>query len=72
MTDLDLSALRNAFGCFPTGVTVITTRDADGTLAWLECARHQTVAARDQAILIGRVVDFAAGDGNPLGFLRGA
>jgi flavin reductase (DIM6/NTAB) family NADH-FMN oxidoreductase RutF len=153
VTDLDPHALRNAFGCFATGVTIITTREADGTprgftansftsvsldppllmvsiaksaaslpvfeaaghfavnilddgqravsalfagrspekftqtewwpgvhgapliggtLAWFECARHQTVAAGDHVILIGRVVDFAAGDGNPLGFLRGA
>ncbi len=153
MTEIDPHALRNAFGCFPTGVTIITTREADGTprgftansftsvsldpplllvsiaksaaslpvfeaaghfavnilddgqravsalfasrslekftqtewrpgvhgapliggtLAWFECSRHQTVAAGDHVILIGRVVDFAAGDGNPLGFLRGA
>ncbi|HUS97780.1 MAG TPA: flavin reductase family protein [Hyphomicrobiaceae bacterium] len=153
MTEIDQRALRNAFGCFPTGVTIITTREADGTprgftansftslsldpplllisiaksaaslpvfeaaghfavnilgdgqravsalfagrspekftqtewrpgvngapligdaLAWSECTRHQTVAAGDHVILIGRVVDFAAGDGNPLGFLRGA
>ena len=30
------------------------------------------VEAGDHVILIGRVVDFKAGDGNPLGFLRGA
>jgi flavin reductase (DIM6/NTAB) family NADH-FMN oxidoreductase RutF len=153
VSGIDPRALRNAFGCFPTGVTVITTRQEDGTprgftansfssvsldpplllvsiaksaaslpvfegaghfavnvlgdgqrevsalfagrspekfsradwragkhgaplidgsLAWFECARHQTVEAGDHVILIGRVVDFAAGDGNPLGFLRGA
>ncbi|HUS52465.1 MAG TPA: flavin reductase [Thermohalobaculum sp.] len=31
MTEIDSRALRNAFGCFPTGVTIITTREADGT-----------------------------------------
>ena len=31
MTDDSKRALRNAFGAFPTGVTVITTREADGT-----------------------------------------
>ena len=153
MTRLDPRALRNAFGCFPTGVTVVTTRQADDTprgftansftsvsldpplllvsiaksaaslpvfeaadhfavnilgdrqraisalfasrsqdkfteaewrpgahgapligdaLAWFECTRHQMVEAGDHVILIGRVVDFKAGDGNPLGFLRGA
>jgi flavin reductase (DIM6/NTAB) family NADH-FMN oxidoreductase RutF len=151
--EIDSRALRNAFGCFPTGVTIITTRQEDGTprgftansftsvsldpplllvsiarsaaslpvfetaghfavnilgdaqravsalfagrspdkftqtewhpgahgapligdaLAWFECARHQLVEAGDHVVLIGRVVDFAAGDGNPLGFLRGA
>jgi flavin reductase (DIM6/NTAB) family NADH-FMN oxidoreductase RutF len=153
VTEIDPRALRNAFGCFPTGVTIITTREDDGTprgftansftsvsldpalllvsiaksaaslpvfeaaghfavnilgdgqravsasfagrspekftqtdwrpgrhgapliggaLAWFECARHQMVEAGDHVILIGRVVDFAAGDGIPLGFLRGA
>jgi flavin reductase (DIM6/NTAB) family NADH-FMN oxidoreductase RutF len=153
MTELDPRALRNAFGCFPTGVTIITTRQDDGTprgftansftsvsldpplllvsiarsatslpvfeaaghfavnilgdaqravsalfagrspekftrtawrpgaqgaplidgcLAWFECARRQMVEAGDHVVLIGEVVDFAAGDGNPLGFLRGA
>ncbi len=153
MTQIDPRALRNAFGCFPTGVTIITTRQDDGTprgftansftsvsldpplllvsiaktaaslpvfeaaghfavnvlgdsqravsalfagrspekftqtewrpgvhgaplidgsLTWFECAHHQVVEAGDHVILIGRVVDFAAGDGNPLGFLRGA
>ena len=153
MTGTDPRALRNAFGCFPTGVTIITTRQDDGTprgftansftsvsldpplllvsiaksaaslpvfeaaghfavnilgdsqravsalfasrspekftqaewrpgahdapliegcLAWFECARHQVVEAGDHVVIIGQVVDFAAGDGNPLGFLRGA
>ena len=31
MTQIDPRALRNALGCFPTGVTVITTRQDDGT-----------------------------------------
>ncbi len=153
MSEIDPRKLRNAFGCYPTGVTVVTTREADGTprgftansftsvsldpplvlvciassaasrpvfaeaehfavnvlgdsqrtvsarfaspspdkfsgidwqpgrhgapivvgvLAWFECARHDTVAAGDHELLIGRVVDFHAGEGNPLGYLRGA
>ena len=31
MSDLDLRELRNAFGTFMTGVTVVTTREKDGT-----------------------------------------
>ena len=31
MTDLDPKALRNAFGAFATGVTIVTTRQPDGT-----------------------------------------
>lgn len=31
MTELDLRELRNAFGAFMTGVTVVTTKEADGT-----------------------------------------
>ena len=31
MTGIDPRTLRNAFGCFPTGVTVITTRQDAGT-----------------------------------------
>lgn len=153
MTEIDPRALRDAFGCFPTGVTVVTAAEPDGTprgftansftsvslapplllvciasaaaslpvfaeathfavnvlgdaqravsarfaspspdkfagtdwrpgahgapligdaLAWFECARHEMVSAGDHEILIGRVVDFAAGTGNPLGYLRGA
>lgn len=153
MDEIDPRALRDAFGCFPTGITVVTTRETDGTprgftansftsvsldpplllvciaaaasslpvfasaphfavnvlgdaqravsarfasrapdkfgatdwqpgrhgapliggaLAWFECARHETVAAGDHEILIGRVLDFDAGEGNPLGYLRGS
>lgn len=149
---IDPRALRNAFGAFATGVTVITTRQADGTprgftansftsvsldpplllvclaksahsagvfaqaphfavnilaedqkavsglfasrtadkfqhcawspgpagmpilsgsLAQFTCARHRLVDAGDHLILIGRVTDFAVGDGQPLGYFRG-
>ena len=150
--EIDPKALRNAFGAFATGVTVITTRQADGTprgftansftsvsldpplmlvclaksahscdvfaeapnfavnvlaegqraisglfasraadkfqqcawspghagvpvlagaLAQFTCARHRLVDAGDHLILIGRVQDFSAGDGQPLGYFRG-
>ncbi|NDH04227.1 MAG: flavin reductase, partial [Marivivens sp.] len=31
MTDIDPRALRNAFGTFMTGVTVVTAKDGNGT-----------------------------------------
>jgi crotonobetainyl-CoA:carnitine CoA-transferase CaiB-like acyl-CoA transferase/flavin reductase (DIM6/NTAB) family NADH-FMN oxidoreductase RutF len=150
---LDARALRSAFGAFATGVTVITTRQADGTprgftansftsvsldpplllvclaksahscevfagaphfavnvlgedqkavsglfasrapdkfqqcdwapghagvpvlsgaLAQFVCARHRLVDAGDHLVLIGRVEDFAATEGRPLGYFRGS
>lgn len=152
MTAIDPKALRNAFGAFATGVTVITTRQDDGTprgftansftsvsldpplllvclaksahsattfataphfavnvlaedqkavsglfasreaskfsqcawhtgtgdvplidgaLAQFVCAREYLVDAGDHLILIGRVVDFATAEGNPLGYFKG-
>jgi flavin reductase (DIM6/NTAB) family NADH-FMN oxidoreductase RutF len=152
MTAIDPRALRNAFGAFATGVTVITTRQPDGTprgftansftsvsldpplllvclaktahsadvfasaphfavnilaedqkavsglfasrqpdkfdhcawtpgpadvplidgaLAQFTCARADLVDAGDHLILIGRVQDFSASDGQPLGYFRG-
>lgn len=149
---IDPKALRNAFGAFATGVTVITTRQSDGTprgftansfssvsldpplllvclaksahsltafmqaphfavnvlgedqkaisglfasreadkfaqcdwrpgvgdvpmingaLAQFSCRRDQLVDAGDHLILIGRIVDFATAEGNPLGYFRG-
>lgn len=151
--DFDRRALRDAFGSFMTGVTVVTCRDADGrplgftansfssvsldpplllvsiartsanygaftsakgfavnilsegqkdisntfarpvedrfgsvywknsangspllagVSAWFDCALHQCVAAGDHAILIGRVLDFAATDAPGLGYYRGS
>ncbi len=152
MTQIDPRALRNAFGAFATGVTVITTRQPDGTprgftansftsvsldpplllvclaktahsadvfanaphfavnilaedqkavsglfasrtpdkfqqcawtaghgdlplldgaLAQFACATHELVDAGDHLILIGRVEDFGASEGQPLGYFRG-
>ncbi|MES2916383.1 MAG: flavin reductase family protein [Pseudomonadota bacterium] len=152
MTEIDPRALRSAFGAFATGVTVITTRQPDGTprgftansftsvsldpalllvclaktahsadvfaagphfavnvlsedqkavsglfasraadkfdqcawtpgaadvplidgaLAQFACANHQLVDAGDHLILIGRVLDFATNEGQPLGYFRG-
>lgn len=149
---IDPRALRNAFGAFATGVTVITTRQPDGTprgftansftsvsldpplllvclaksahsadvfataphfavnilaedqkavsglfasraadkfqqcdwspgradvpvlagaLAQFTCARHRLVDAGDHLVLIGRVEDFSAREGQPLGYFRG-
>lgn len=145
-------ALRDAFGTFPTGVTIITTREADGTprgftansftsvsldppllliclaktahscqvfadaphfainilsaqqqeasnlfasrradkfeqvswqsgpddtvildgsLAWFSCSHHRLVDAGDHLILIGKVSDFATGNGAPLVYHHG-
>ncbi len=43
-----------------------------GALAWFECAPHQAVEAGDHVVLIGRVIDFGAGTGRPLGYYRGS
>lgn len=43
----------------------------DGALARFSCARHRLVDAGDHLILIGRVEDFEAREGDPLGFYRG-
>ena len=43
----------------------------DGSLAQFTCANHQLVDAGDHLILIGRVVDFATAEGQPLGYFRG-
>ena len=41
-------------------------------LTWFECLRHDQVEAGDHVILIGRVIDFAFRDGQPLGYVRGS
>lgn len=43
----------------------------EGAHAWIECATHQRVQAGDHVILIGRVVDFSAGEGMPLTYYGG-
>jgi crotonobetainyl-CoA:carnitine CoA-transferase CaiB-like acyl-CoA transferase/flavin reductase (DIM6/NTAB) family NADH-FMN oxidoreductase RutF len=44
----------------------------DGALASFSCAHHRLVDAGDHLILIGRVVDYATREGQPLGFYRGS
>jgi flavin reductase (DIM6/NTAB) family NADH-FMN oxidoreductase RutF len=46
----------------------VTVRDA---LAVIRCRVHATVPAGDHELVIGSVVDFEAGDGEPLVFHRG-
>ncbi|MCB2134468.1 MAG: CoA transferase [Rhodobacteraceae bacterium] len=43
----------------------------DGSLAQFVCARERSVDAGDHIVLIGRVLDFAATEGAPLGYYRG-
>lgn len=43
----------------------------DGTLAHIECVRHQTVEAGDHTLVIGRVVGGSTRDGRPLLYYRG-
>lgn len=50
-----------------------TTTDRDvprlaDTLAWFECRTHQVHDCGDHFIIVGEVIDFAAGDGDPLLF----
>lgn len=44
----------------------------DGAICWFECAVHERIVAGDHVILIGRIVDYASGDGRPLGYFRGS
>ncbi|MEZ4319312.1 MAG: flavin reductase family protein [Myxococcota bacterium] len=43
-----------------------------GAMAWLGCELHQAVEAGDHTILIGRVVETHASDGQPLMYFRRA
>lgn len=52
--------------CGDTGAPILK-----GGLAHFECAMHQAVDAGDHAILIGRVIDFATSDQQPLCYHRG-
>nr|WP_290558027.1 CoA transferase [Aestuariivita sp.] len=44
----------------------------DGALTSFSCAQHKLVDAGDHLILIGRVLDFETGEGQPLGYYKGA
>jgi flavin reductase (DIM6/NTAB) family NADH-FMN oxidoreductase RutF len=43
----------------------------DDSLAWFECALHESVDAGDHLILIGRVEEFGQTIGSPLAYCRG-
>ncbi|MCC0014849.1 MAG: CoA transferase [Rhodobiaceae bacterium] len=44
----------------------------DGAIAQFACARERLVDAGDHVVLIGKVLDFATKEGNPLGYFRGS
>ncbi len=44
----------------------------DGALAHFACSRERLVDAGDHIVLIGRVIDLAVREGNPLGYFRGS
>lgn len=44
----------------------------DGAVSSFSCARHRLVDAGDHLILIGKVEDFEAHSGQPLGYFKGA
>jgi flavin reductase (DIM6/NTAB) family NADH-FMN oxidoreductase RutF len=43
----------------------------DGILVWVGCELRDVLAGGDHVIVTGAVLDFAAGDGDPLVFYRG-
>ncbi len=43
-----------------------------GAVAWFDCAAKRGMPCGDHRILIGEVLRFCAGEGAPLGYLRGA
>lgn len=43
----------------------------EGSVAWFDCALENVVPAGDHDILVGRVLDFASTDRDPVGYLRG-
>lgn len=52
MTALDLRALRSAFGCFMTGVTVVTTRAPDGALCGFTANSFSSVSLDPPLLLV--------------------
>jgi flavin reductase (DIM6/NTAB) family NADH-FMN oxidoreductase RutF len=42
-----------------------------GSLAWLDCRRHDGIEAGDHLIMIGEVLSFGHRDARPLGYCRG-
>lgn len=49
--DMDARSLRNAFGSFATGVTIVTTRDLDGTDAGLTANSFSSVSLKPPMVL---------------------
>jgi crotonobetainyl-CoA:carnitine CoA-transferase CaiB-like acyl-CoA transferase len=43
----------------------------DGALAHFTCVPERSMDAGDHIVIVGRVIDLAATDGNPLGYFRG-
>lgn len=43
----------------------------DGALARFACRKERLIDAGDHIVLIGRVIDFATGEGAPLGYFKG-
>lgn len=44
----------------------------DNAIAWFDCSQHNIVEAGDHIILIGRVEEFSAREGQPLGYFAGS
>ncbi len=43
----------------------------EGSAAWFDCARYQSIDAGDHIILMGHIEAFSYSDANPLGYARG-
>ena len=72
---IDPALFRQLLGCFPTGVAVITTRDADGRPAGLTCNSFSSVSLEPPLVLwslrkASRLLDtFAASEGFAINIL---
>jgi flavin reductase (DIM6/NTAB) family NADH-FMN oxidoreductase RutF len=67
VTEIYPRTLRSAFGCFPTGLTVITTREADGTPPGFT-ANSFTSASLDPPLLLVSIARPAASQSMPRRF----
>lgn len=72
---IDTAAFRQLLGCFPTGVAVITTRDAEGRPAGLTCNSFSSVSLEPPLVLFSlrkasKLVDtFRRGEGFAINIL---